>query len=158
MTNASGKAGDFDFLSGEWKIAHRRLNNAVWDLFDGEATVVAILGGITSMAISALPCRRTISAHGPEGGISATSSPIAISAASISSRLKGPVDSKRISVPSKASADCPCTGKGPTLYWSVERRAIVVIAKAHFPGARALNTARLIACTAVLIDGSGTGA
>lgn len=54
---AHGKAGDFDFLSGEWKIAHRRLKDGKWDQFDGEATVVGILGGVASVEELRIPSR-----------------------------------------------------------------------------------------------------
>jgi hypothetical protein len=55
-----GKAGDFDFLSGEWKIAHRRLKTAGgndWDLFDGEATCWSVLGGVASVEELRIPAR-----------------------------------------------------------------------------------------------------
>lgn len=54
----SGKAGDFDFLSGEWKIKNRRLQDGKWIAFEGEATVVAILGGIASMEELRIPAQR----------------------------------------------------------------------------------------------------
>ena len=54
---ASGKAGDFDFLSGHWTIKHRQLKNQKWDLFDGEATVYGILGGIASVEELRIPSR-----------------------------------------------------------------------------------------------------
>ena len=53
----TGKPGDFDFLSGEWKIRHRRLKNAEWDEFDGEASVVAMLGGVASVEELRIPAR-----------------------------------------------------------------------------------------------------
>ena len=34
----TGKPGDFDFLSGQWKIKNRQLKKGVWDQFDGERT------------------------------------------------------------------------------------------------------------------------
>jgi hypothetical protein len=43
---------DFDFLAGEWKISNRRLKQPGtddWELFDGEATVHSVLGGIASI-------------------------------------------------------------------------------------------------------------
>ena len=46
-----GKPGDFDFLSGNWKINHRRLKTPGtddWDVFTGEATCWSILGGVGS--------------------------------------------------------------------------------------------------------------
>ena len=54
---ANGKAGDFAFLSGEWRIRNRRLKDGVWDEFDGEATVVGILGGIGSVEELRIPSR-----------------------------------------------------------------------------------------------------
>ncbi|WP_295642630.1 hypothetical protein [uncultured Methylibium sp.] len=54
---ATGRPGDFDFLSGEWKIAHRRLKDGVWDNFDGEATVHGLLGGIASVEELRIPAR-----------------------------------------------------------------------------------------------------
>lgn len=55
-----GKAGDFDFLSGEWRISHRRLKSAGtddWDEFTGEATCWSILGGIGSVEELRIPAR-----------------------------------------------------------------------------------------------------
>lgn len=52
---ATGKAGDFDFLTGDWKIAHRRLKDQQWISFDGEATVFGILGGIASVEELRIP-------------------------------------------------------------------------------------------------------
>lgn len=55
-----GKPGDFDFLSGNWTIAHRRLKKAgtnEWDEFPGEATVHPILGGIGSVEELRIPAR-----------------------------------------------------------------------------------------------------
>ncbi len=52
---ATGKAGDFDFLSGEWKIRHRRLKDVQWSEFEGEATVVPMLGGIASVEELRIP-------------------------------------------------------------------------------------------------------
>jgi hypothetical protein len=54
---ASGKPGDFAFLSGEWRIKNRRLKGDVWDEFDGEATVVGILGGVASVEELRIPAR-----------------------------------------------------------------------------------------------------
>ena len=54
---ATGKPGDFDFLSGQWKIKHRQLKKAVWDEFEGEATVVGILGGVASVEELRIPAR-----------------------------------------------------------------------------------------------------
>lgn len=54
---ATGKAGDFDFLSGQWKINNRRLKDGAWDLFDGQATVVGILRGVASVEELRIPAR-----------------------------------------------------------------------------------------------------
>ncbi|UUZ55303.1 hypothetical protein LP419_05830 [Massilia sp. H-1] len=54
---ASGQAGDFDFLSGSWKIKHQQLKDGKWDLFDGEATVQGILGGVASVEELRIPSR-----------------------------------------------------------------------------------------------------
>ena len=54
---ATGKPGDFDFLTGEWSIKHRQMKNHKWDLFTGEATVVGILGGIASIEELRIPER-----------------------------------------------------------------------------------------------------
>lgn len=54
----TGKPGDFDFLSGEWKVKHRRLNNGQWDEFEGEATVRGILGGVGSVEELRIPARQ----------------------------------------------------------------------------------------------------
>ncbi len=55
-----GKPGDFDFLAGEWRIAHRRLTlqkDSVWDEFEGEATCWTILGGVGSVEELRIPSR-----------------------------------------------------------------------------------------------------
>ncbi|ESQ76169.1 hypothetical protein [Asticcacaulis sp. AC402] len=57
---AVGKAGDFDFLTGEWRIKNRQLKNAdtgEWIEFDGEATVVSILKGVVSVEELRIPAR-----------------------------------------------------------------------------------------------------
>lgn len=54
---ATGKPGDFDFLTGEWKIKNRQRKGHEWDLFNGEATVVGILGGIASIEELRIPER-----------------------------------------------------------------------------------------------------
>ena len=54
------KAGDFDFLSGNWKIHHRQLtsnNPEVWDIFEGEATCWSILNGMASIEELRIPAR-----------------------------------------------------------------------------------------------------
>lgn len=58
LPTANGKAGDFAFLTGEWRIKNRRLKNGQWDEFDGEATVVSILGGIASVEELRIPARQ----------------------------------------------------------------------------------------------------
>jgi len=55
-----GRPGEFDFLSGEWRIQHRWRANAdsqEWLEFEGEATVVGILGGICSVEELRIPAR-----------------------------------------------------------------------------------------------------
>lgn len=53
----TGKPGDFDFLTGEWRIKHRRLKDKQWDSFDGTASVVSMLGGIASVEELRIPSR-----------------------------------------------------------------------------------------------------
>lgn len=53
----TGKPGDFNFLSGSWKIKHRQMKNGKWDTFEGEATVYGILGGIASIEELRIPAR-----------------------------------------------------------------------------------------------------
>lgn len=55
----AGKAGDFDFLNGSWRIAHRRLlpGAAQWDEFAGEADCVSVLGGAGSVEDLRIPER-----------------------------------------------------------------------------------------------------
>jgi hypothetical protein len=55
-----GKPGDFDFLTGDWKIRHRRLKTPGtqdWDEFDGEATCWGILGSVVSIEELRIPAR-----------------------------------------------------------------------------------------------------
>lgn len=53
-----GRPGDFDFLTGEWRIHHRRLRAPdTWDEFEGTATVHALLGGIGSVEELRIPAR-----------------------------------------------------------------------------------------------------
>jgi hypothetical protein len=54
---ATGKPGDFDFLSGEWRIKNRRRKGAEWDEFDSEATVHGILKGVVSVEELRIPAR-----------------------------------------------------------------------------------------------------
>jgi hypothetical protein len=53
----TGKPGDFDFLSGRWKIKNQRLKDGGWDRFDGEATVYALLAGVASVEELRIPER-----------------------------------------------------------------------------------------------------
>jgi len=58
--NVPSKAGEFDFLSGNWKIEHRQLkssNPEVWDTFEGEASCWSILGGMVSVEELRIPAR-----------------------------------------------------------------------------------------------------
>lgn len=58
--NWNGKPGEFDFLSGEWKISHRRIDkpgSREWSVFEGEATCWSILGGIGSIEELRIPVR-----------------------------------------------------------------------------------------------------
>jgi hypothetical protein len=54
---AQGKPGDFDFLTGEWRIANRFREGEKWIEFPGEATVRAILKGICSIEELRIPAR-----------------------------------------------------------------------------------------------------
>ena len=57
-TPTPGQPGDFDFLSGEWRIQHLRLRTGGdWDAFEGEATVYGILAGIGSVEELRIPAR-----------------------------------------------------------------------------------------------------
>ncbi|WP_309642814.1 DUF1579 domain-containing protein [Phenylobacterium sp.] len=54
----TGKPGEFDFLQGSWRIAHRRLKApGEWDVFEGEATCWSILGGVASIEELRIPAR-----------------------------------------------------------------------------------------------------
>jgi hypothetical protein len=55
---ATGKAGDFDFLSGNWKIKHRQLKDKKWDEFEGDATVVGMLAGVASVEELRIPSKK----------------------------------------------------------------------------------------------------
>jgi hypothetical protein len=57
LPTANGKAGDFDFLTGEWTMHNRKLNGAQWEEFAGEATVIGMLGGIASVEELRIPAR-----------------------------------------------------------------------------------------------------
>lgn len=54
-----GKPGDFDFLHGEWRIAHRQraAGKTEWVRFEGEATCRTILGGVVSVEELRIPAR-----------------------------------------------------------------------------------------------------
>lgn len=59
-SKTEGKPGDFDFLSGEWKIKNRRLKTPggkEWDEFDGESTCWSILKGVGSIEELRIPSR-----------------------------------------------------------------------------------------------------
>lgn len=53
-----GSAGDFGFLTGEWRIAHRSIVDGVWLDYSGEATVYGILEGIGSVEELRIPARK----------------------------------------------------------------------------------------------------
>ena len=53
----TGKPGDFNFLTGQWKIKNKRLKDGAWDAFDGEATVHGLLAGIASVEELRIPVR-----------------------------------------------------------------------------------------------------
>lgn len=53
-----GQPGEFNFLTGEWRIHHRRLRGPNdWDVFEGEATCWHILGGVGSVEELRIPSR-----------------------------------------------------------------------------------------------------
>lgn len=52
-----GRPGDFNFLSGEWRIHNRFLEKEKWIEFPGEATVHPILNGIGSVEELRIPAR-----------------------------------------------------------------------------------------------------
>lgn len=54
-----GQPGDFDFLTGEWRIRHRQPKHGAefWIEFHGEATVRGILGGVASVEELRIPVR-----------------------------------------------------------------------------------------------------
>ncbi|MFG6464262.1 twin-arginine translocation signal domain-containing protein [Roseateles sp. DXS20W] len=53
-----GRPGDFDFLTGRWKIVNHRRRDGRWDVFDGEATVHGLLAGICSVEELRIPARQ----------------------------------------------------------------------------------------------------
>jgi hypothetical protein len=57
---ASARAGDFDFLAGNWTIKHRRRragDGGGWDVFEGEATCWSVLDGRGSIEELRIPAR-----------------------------------------------------------------------------------------------------
>jgi hypothetical protein len=56
---ARGRAGDFAFLAGAWRIQHwrRRPGEPDWDAFEGEATCHDLLGGVASVEELRIPAR-----------------------------------------------------------------------------------------------------
>jgi len=52
-----GSPGEFNFLHGEWRIAHRKRRDGAWDVFEGEATCWTILNGIGSVEELRIPAR-----------------------------------------------------------------------------------------------------
>lgn len=52
-----GRPGDFDFLTGEWRIRNRSLVNGEWLEYPGEATVYRILAGGGSVEDLRIPAR-----------------------------------------------------------------------------------------------------
>jgi hypothetical protein len=52
-----GNPGDFDWLTGEWRIHNRSIVNGEWLEYPGEATVVGILGGVCSVEELRIPAR-----------------------------------------------------------------------------------------------------
>jgi hypothetical protein len=64
LTRASDAPTDFDFLLGDWRVRHRRLNARLagcgaWTEFDGLSSTVATLGGFGNLEDNLL--------HFPEG-------------------------------------------------------------------------------------------
>jgi hypothetical protein len=56
-TRTPGQPGDFDFLTGEWRIRNRSIVNGEWLEYPGEATVRAILAGVCSVEELRIPAR-----------------------------------------------------------------------------------------------------
>jgi hypothetical protein len=54
---ATGKPGDFDFLTGNWKIHNQKPKDGGVEEFEGEATVFSILGGLASIEELRIPAR-----------------------------------------------------------------------------------------------------
>ncbi len=57
LDQSPGKPGEFDFLTGEWRIHNRMLDKGQWIEFPGEATVRGILQGIASIEELRIPAR-----------------------------------------------------------------------------------------------------
>jgi hypothetical protein len=52
------RPGDFDFLTGEWRIRHRREKApGEWDEFEGEATCWSLLNGVAHVEELRIPAR-----------------------------------------------------------------------------------------------------
>lgn len=56
-TRTPGKAGDFDFLNGQWTIRNHRQREGRWESFDGEARCFGILDGLCSVEELRIPSR-----------------------------------------------------------------------------------------------------
>lgn len=56
-TPTPGRPGDFDFLTGEWRIHNHMIASGAWIEFEGEATVRGILAGICSIEELRIPAR-----------------------------------------------------------------------------------------------------
>lgn len=56
-TPTPGNPGDFDWLTGEWRIRNRSIVNGEWLEYPSEATVHAILGGVCSVEELRIPAR-----------------------------------------------------------------------------------------------------
>lgn len=52
-----GNPGDFDFLTGEWRIHNRFREGGTWIEFGGEATVMSVMGGVGSVEDLRIPAR-----------------------------------------------------------------------------------------------------
>lgn len=57
VTPTPGQPGDFDWLTGEWRINNRSIVNGEWLEYPGEATVHAILAGVCSVEELRIPAR-----------------------------------------------------------------------------------------------------
>lgn len=56
-TPPPGRPGEFDFLSGEWRIRNRSLVGGQWLEYEGEASVYGILAGVGSVEELRIPAR-----------------------------------------------------------------------------------------------------